>query len=259
MSKKYAQHGSRLCVAAATAVGIFTLPNPMLPIAHAACEDWVLGPTVWEVALDNGILVETYGWSGKAMTTTPGGKAAFSEYFPPGGGAKTEGPSSGNINGRAINFSANWATGPGAGGSNTFTGNIGDDGTATGSTRNAQGVTNNWTSTDKVKCNTAAAGAGNGGAPAGTGTTPAKQTVTVQQESTVYDSVGGNPIKDADGVDFFIKPGDPNYETVQPCANNWCLLKIPKLPAGSHGNLPAGQGWVYSGIDTGENFLKVNG
>ena len=137
MKREIARRGSGICAAAATAmsaVGISLASASMLPVAHAACEDWILGPTVWEIALDNGVLIETYGWSGKSMTTTPGGKPAFAEWFPAGGGDKTEGPSSGSINRRAINFTANWVTGPGAGGPDTFNGKIDDNGVASGKT-----------------------------------------------------------------------------------------------------------------------------
>jgi hypothetical protein len=83
---------------------------------------------------------------------------------------------------------------------------------------------------------------------------PAVQSVTILKESTVYDSKGGNQI----GGDFFSLGVGSTYDTVQPCADNWCLLKIPGLPGGQHGQLSAGYGWVYSGIDTDENFVKVN-
>jgi hypothetical protein len=84
---------------------------------------------------------------------------------------------------------------------------------------------------------------------------PAVQSVTILKESTVYDSKDdGNQI----GGDFFSLGVGSTYDTVQPCADNWCLLKIPGLPGGPHGQLAEGYGWVYSGIDTNENFVKVN-
>jgi len=82
MRRETARRGSSICAAAATAVSAvgFSLASAsMLPAAHAACEDWTLGPTVWEIVLDNGAQIETYGWSGKSMTKTPGGKPAFAE------------------------------------------------------------------------------------------------------------------------------------------------------------------------------------
>jgi hypothetical protein len=45
----------------------------MLPVANAACDDWVLGPDVFELEQANGIHVMSYGWSGKSLITTPGG------------------------------------------------------------------------------------------------------------------------------------------------------------------------------------------
>jgi hypothetical protein len=86
------------------------------------------------------------------MTTTPSGKPAFAQYTSPQGW--TYGPTTGNINGRNITFTANWNDGPGAGGSNTYTGVIHDDGTASGTTVNSAGVVNSWRSVEgRVKCN----------------------------------------------------------------------------------------------------------
>jgi hypothetical protein len=75
-------------------------------------------------------------------------------------------------------------------------------------------------------------------------------TVTVLKDSDVYDAPegAGNRLEEP----FFLD-NDRVLATVQPCADNWCLLAIPDLPGGAHGNLPAGQAWVYSG----EDFLKV--
>ena len=56
MRRETARRGSSICAAAATAVSAvgFSLASAsMLPAAHAACEDWTLGPTVWEIVLDN--------------------------------------------------------------------------------------------------------------------------------------------------------------------------------------------------------------
>ena len=242
MRRETARRGSSICAAAATAVSAvgFSLASAsMLPAAHAACEDWTLGPTVWEIVLDNGAQIETYGWSGKSMTKTPGGKPAFAEWFPPGGGGKTEGPSTGSINGRAITFTANWTSGQNPGGPDTFNGTIDDNGVASG-IFNGMG----WHSTDKVKC--APAPAANPG-PVGP-VTPAKATVTVQQNSDVYDAEGGNRL----GPDsYFLKPGR-TLELVAPCANDWCNLVIPDP------EVPGGKGFVYAGIDSGQNFLKLN-
>lgn len=92
-------------------------------------------------------------------------------------------------------------------------------------------------------------------APAKPDTKPAVQSVTILKQSNVYDSKdNGNRIG---GDGFFLDVGQ-TFEIGDPCANNWCVLKIPGLPGGPHGQLSAGFGWVYSGIDSGENFLKVN-
>jgi len=74
-------------------------------------------------------------------------------------------------------------------------------------------------------------------------------TVTVLKDSDVYDAPQGNRLE----APFFLD-NDSVLTTVKPCADNWCLLQIPDLPGGAHGNLPANQGWVYAG----EDFVKVN-
>jgi hypothetical protein len=55
----------------------------------------------------------------------------------------------------------------------------------------------------------------------------------------VYDAVSGNRIEAR-----FALPVCKQYDTVQPCADSWCLLKIPELPGAGHGALPAKQGWA---------------
>jgi hypothetical protein len=243
MKRETARRGSGLCAAAATAVsavGLSLASVSTLPVAHAACEDWILGPTVWEIALDNGALIETYGWSGKSMTKTPGGKPAFAEWFPPGGGPKTEGPSTGSINGRAITFTPNWTSGAHPGGPDTFNGTIDDNGVASG-VFNGMG----WHSTDKVKCAPAPAANPGGNAPV----TPAKATVTIQQNSDVYTAADGATRVGPES--YFLHPGR-TLELVAPCVDDWCNLVIPDP------EVPGGKGFVYAGIESGQNFLKLN-
>lgn len=239
MNRDIVRRGSGICAAAATAVsavGISLVNLPVLPVAQAACDDWVLGPTVWEIVLDNGAQIETYGWSGKSMT-----KTAFAQWFPPGGGGKTEGPSTGSINGRAITFTANWTSGLNPGGPDTFNGTIDDNGVASG-IFNGMG----WHSTDKLKCAPAPAANPAPAAPA----TPAKATVTVQQNSDVYDAAGGGGNRLGPET-YFLKPGR-TLDLIAPCSDDWCNLVI-KDP-----EVPAGNGWVYAGINSGQNFLKLN-
>ena len=81
---------------------------------------------------------------------------------------------------------------------------------------------------------------------------PAAPKATVKQESDVYDAVSGDRIEEP-----FALPIGKQYETVQPCADSWCLLKIPELPGDAHGALPAKQGWVYAGGNGDTVFLEV--
>ena len=130
----------------------------------------------------------------------------------------------------------------------TYTGTIGPDGKASGS---ASGepikgdnfnlyAPGNWTSSDPLNCE----GATGGGTGAGK--------VTVKQASDVYDAVQGNRIE----APFSLGVGK-QYTTVQPCADNWCLLNIPELPGAGHGNLPAKQGFVYAGGGGDTVFLEI--
>jgi hypothetical protein len=130
-----------------------------------------------------------------------------------------------------------------------YSGTIGPDGNATGSATgeplkganfNLGYVPGNWHSTAPLNCEGAAAG----------GTTAQK--ATVKQESDVYDAVSGNRIEAP-----FALPVGKQYDTVQPCADSWCLLKIPELPGAGHGTLPAKQGRVYAGGNGDAVFLQV--
>src|SRR5262249_52745994 len=72
-------------------------------------------------------------------------------------------------------------------------------------------------------------------------------TATVNKQSDVYGAAGGDRIEEP----FFLDVRR-SLETVPP-RTDWCLLKIPDLPGGAHGALPAGQGWVYAA----DGFLTV--
>jgi hypothetical protein len=129
-----------------------------------------------------------------------------------------------------------------------YTGTIGPDGNATGVATgeplkgpdfNLGYVPGNWHSTAPLNCE---------GATGGT----TAQKATVKQQSDVYDAISGNRIEAP-----FALAVDKQYETVQPCADSWCLLKIPELPGAAHGALPAKQGWVYAGGNGDTVFLEV--
>lgn len=140
--------------AMASAVGILLVPAQMLPVANAACDDWVLGPTTFAFQLDGtGLDFDTYGWSGKSITALPSGAPAYAQMWTD---PKSQGPVTGNINGRTITISANWTEGAAAGTTSTFTGQIADDGTVRGTSTGTPGG-NTWTSDSSAKlprCNT---------------------------------------------------------------------------------------------------------
>jgi hypothetical protein len=50
-------------------------------------------------------------------------------------------------------------------------------------------------------------------------------------------------------------PADPKPADTAPAKR---LLAVPDLPGGPHGDLRAGEGWVYSVIHNGDDFLKKN-
>jgi len=239
MTEKFALRSSRFFTVAATAVGVLgisLIPAPTLPVAHAACDDWTLGPTTLAIKQDGGPDVDIYGWSGKQITALPSGKPAYGILWTDGG--KTTGSVAGNITGKTVTVNANWNDGPGKGTTSTFVGDIGDDGIVRGA---------GFHSEFPAKC---AAAQNPGAGPA----TPAKQTVTILQQSDVYDAANGGRIE----APFFLDVGR-TLDTVSPCTGDWCLLAIPDLPGGGHGNLPDNQGFVYSGLVNGDNFVKVNG
>ncbi len=144
---------------------------------------------------------------------------------------------------------------------NYYSGRIHDDVFARGDTQRTPGyVRNNWTSQSKFECVSAAPapfepppgvvqlpkdpGAVVADPPAEQ--TPAKPSVTVLQDSNVYDAPEGNRIG---GDNFFLNDGE-KYDLVAPCANDWCHLVIPAVPGG--------KGFVFRGNEQEGFFLKVN-
>lgn len=154
--------------AAATAISVaalaLTIPapthaRPMFPLAPG-CDNWEIGPTAYAIEVEHADmpLVEFYGWSGKSLTATPGGRPAFAEYYttsPP-----TYGSASGGINGRSIDMAVLWNKGPGAGSPPvTFKGQIDDTGVASGTATIFPGIvgleyTRGWRSHDRARCAT---------------------------------------------------------------------------------------------------------
>ncbi|PEG35316.1 hypothetical protein CQY20_22375 [Mycolicibacterium agri] len=231
---------------AIVATSVVWMPVTVAPVASAACNDWVLGPANLILHQDNGIEVDIYGWTGKSITALPSGKPAYAQYW--SNNVKTTGSVSGHINGNVVEINANWGEGPGAGLSNYYRATIADDGTVFGTTTNSQNVSNGFTSETKAKCNTAPAEQPKPNPGQGAPATPAKPSVTVLQNSDVYDAKEGARV----GPDtYFLLPGR-KLDLVEPCSDDWCHLVIPDQ------EVPGGQGWVYAGIDSGQNFVKVN-
>lgn len=109
MGNKFTRGGSGLFAAAATAVsaiGMSVVPVSTLPVAQAACDDWVLGPTTLALLQDApGTDIDIYGWSGKQITALPSGKPAYAIMWTPG--TKTTGTVAGNITGKTVTVNVN--------------------------------------------------------------------------------------------------------------------------------------------------------
>lgn len=173
-------------------------------------------------------------------TTIVAGDAAFND--PRLGISK--GTAGGSIAGTKIQFLVTWKSGPLNGQSSRFDGTVFTDDSAGGTSDPNVGLVWYTKFSDRIKCSM----------PAGAGqdTAPAAPTATVKIDSNVFDAPSGNRIE----APFFLATGT-QLKTVQPCADSWCLLAIPNLPGGQHGNLPPGQGWVYQGGGDDKVFLDV--
>jgi hypothetical protein len=242
----------KIMAVAATALGVagmLTIPVPAA--AEPACLDWRLGKSGDEalfVNLDNGVRIGVpwLGGTNKVRINPPNASLLTS---PDGGRWQGEiEPGGGTYQGDTIRFRINWTEGVGAEHPmSAFTGKIDANGVASGTAVNEKNVTNGWTAEPNFFCSARAA------EPAPVDNKPVENkpavvTAKVELASDVYDGPGGSRIEDP----FFLTVGR-SLEAVQPCADNWCLLKIPDLPGGAHGNLPAGQGWVYAA----DGFLTV--
>lgn len=213
----------------ASAVAIFTVPVTTAPVAHAACKDWVLGPANLILNQDNGIEVDIYGWTGKAITNLPSGAPAYAQYW--SNGTKTKGSATGNINGNVVEMNLNWNDGPGAGLSNYYYATIADDGTVFGTTTNSQNARNGFTSATKAKCNDAAAAPKPEPKPADTGGggTPAAPGGTMNDHVDIYDVPGGGGTvigqTDAgDKVTFIGECPIKNPDNPDDANNGWCKI-----------------------------------
>lgn len=233
MTQDIARRRSGTCAAAAAvvgALGISLITLPVLPVANAACDDWVLGPANLILHQDNGIEVDVYGWSGKSITALPSGAPPYAQYW--SNGVKTKGSVSGHINGNVVEINANWSDGPGAGLSNYYSATIADDGTVFGTTTNSQNAQNGFTSETKAKCNTAPAKPADAGAPAANNppaNNPPPPAGTVNANVDIYDVPGGDgkvigQVDKGDAVTFngscpMNNPANPEDPT-----NGWCKV-----------------------------------
>lgn len=229
--------------AAVSAIGLLTGPAiaqalPMFPLAPTCSFNgtYVLNQS-------NGFRVE-FPWNGAA----PSGTAiAYGSDQQP----KLTGPVIGGItSANEVAVTIDWANSPAHG---QYVGKLDAGGNVRGGFNqdigSPGGGTASWDSVTPMKCVEAAAPApAEKPAPAA----PAAPKATVKQQSDVYDAISGNRIE----APFHLAV-NKQYETVQPCADSWCLLKIPELPGGAHGALPAQQGWVYAGGNGDTVYLQV--
>ncbi|WP_345036332.1 hypothetical protein [Streptomyces sannanensis] len=174
---------------------------------------------------DNGITVQV-PVSGSPRQSVGPGKAMYAIV---GKTAGTFGTTYGGMNGRNINFTARWEQGPGAGLTNTYTGQVGDDGFASGTTRNNLNNTNSWRSNEKMSCVYKPPPQQNPPPQQG------KRMARVTEDVDVY-NVKNEP--DGAGHVIGILRLDQQVELVGSCApESWCQV------AGD--NVPGGNGWVW--------------
>lgn len=117
-------------------------PIPRKPI----CDSFVIGPGTFVVNQSNHIVVEMDGWNGPKGVDKP------IKYHLENNADATTGKVDGVIEGNKINFRAHWDPHPGSAAWNEYSGTIGDDGFARGTTRNNSGAQNNWGSVQPLQC-----------------------------------------------------------------------------------------------------------
>jgi hypothetical protein len=204
--------------AAIAAIGMLGSPianaTPLVPLAPT-CKDYQFS-NVFNINQDNGILVNVSTAGTRVVPTN------FISYnIPPYKTKMTSGKGSGGITGRTIDFAVNWTLGPGAGLSNHYTGVIGDDGLAHGTTVNNRNDTNTWQTIEPLPC-AAAAPAAPVDPPAPKPIRPIGRlgpTATATADVDVYD----NPNGDGNPKNFLLK--GTKVSVKQPCTPNaFCAL-----------------------------------
>jgi hypothetical protein len=242
----------RIIAIAASAVGVAGMVAvPVTASAEPACLDWRFAQDALFLNLDNRVRIGVPWLGGTNKVRTTQGASLLTS--PDGGRWQGDiDPGGGTYQNDTIKFRINWNQFVGDQHPvSAFSGHIDPNGVASGTMVNEKNETNSWTAEGNFTCSARAA------EPAAPAPKPADNnppveakpvTATVNVQSDVYDAADGARIEDP----FFLEVGR-SLETVKPCAPKWCLLKIPDLPGGAHGDLPAGQGWVYAG----DGFLTV--
>ncbi|MEU9720870.1 hypothetical protein [Streptomyces sp. NPDC047976] len=225
--------------AAATAMGVAGLlagqaPAQAGPTTALAppCAEYEF-PSVLQLNQDNGITVQV-PVSGSPRHSVGPGKAMYAIV---GKTVGTFGTVYGGMKGNRIEFTAHWDQGPGAGITNTYAGQVGSDGFASGTTRNNANATNTWRSSERMPCVYKPPQQQN--PPPPPQNPPPKQekrTATVTGEDVDVYNVKNEP--EGSGQVIGILRVDQQVELVGDCApESWCQV------AGE--NVPGGNGWVW--------------
>jgi hypothetical protein len=208
---------------ALTAAGLLTAPapaeaDPMIPLAPA-CDQWNWPGGVIRVNW-RGLVIGMYG-SQDRVVGTPSYRTSD--------GKTISGTPSGGMNGSSIDFTINFDQGVTTPFGLRFTGNINDDGLASGIAKETVGAGREdlWSIQEKFNCATPAAPP-----------QQAKPMATVAADVDVY-----NVKNEPNGVGRVVgilraEPRPQQVELVGSCApQSWCQV--------SGANVPGGTGWVW--------------
>lgn len=199
--------------------GVTAAPAAALPpmLQAPACSDYIYGP-VMTLQQDNGLVVNVFHQGNRF----DGGGASVHGN----GSPEVKGTSSGSRIDNNIIFTVKWANGF----ENTYTGKIGDDMVARGTTINNKGASNTWWSLGKYRCVQAAP------APAPVPIPPPPPAepgvpATVTGDVHIYAQPGGV------GEPYGEVQGGQAVRLLERKADNWCHISGPGVPGGS--------GWVW--------------
>jgi len=214
---------AKLSTAAVSATAVAAAGFLSVPVAHAA------------TCTVNGDYLRLQQHEGPYTTTTSvnaNGSALGPGVVtvPPSGTNPTYGNATGSINGNQVTVHIVWNDNKGTA---DFTGTIGDDGIAKGSSTGTPIPVNLWnpgpwdTAPGQFTCTNDQA--------------PATKTATVLKASTVFDSPDGQgtEYRNANGNAIFASPGKVQLVAPDLCRNDWCHI-VP--PAGVNGDA-----WIYIG------------